>query len=93
MDADGIGGSVNMKTKTAGEFPTISLHGLGGYNPIIGGRANTETGGTFGHRLGRTRKLGILFGGSFDYNGRGIDNCAALALDPYAVHIQQADLR
>ncbi len=38
MDGDGIGGSVNMKTKTAGEFPTINLFGLGGYNPILGGR-------------------------------------------------------
>jgi TonB-dependent receptor len=81
MDGDGIGGSVNMKTKTAGEFPTISLHGLGGYNPILGGRANTEDGGTIGHRFGRDRQLGILFGGSFDYNGRGIDNWQP-ALDP-----------
>jgi TonB-dependent receptor len=74
MDGDGIGGSVNMKTKTAGEFPTITIHGLGGYNSVLGGRANTEEGATIGHRLGKTRKLGILFGGSFDYNGRGIDN-------------------
>jgi TonB-dependent receptor len=81
MDGDGIGGSVNMKTKTAGEFPTIDIHGLGGYNPILGGRANTEDGATIGHRFGRTRKLGILFGGSYDYNGRGIDNWQP-ALDP-----------
>ena len=38
-------------------------------------------GGTIGHRFGRTRKLGILFGGSFDYNGRGIDNWQP-AIDP-----------
>jgi TonB-dependent receptor len=81
MDGDGIGGSVNMKTKTAGEFPTITIHGLGGYNSILGGRANTEEGATIGHRLGKTRKLGILFGGSFDYNGRGIDNWQP-AIDP-----------
>jgi len=81
MDGDGIGGSVNMKTKTAGEFPTINLFGLGGYNPILGGRENTEDGGTIGHRFGRNRKLGILFGGSFDYNGRGIDNWQP-AIDP-----------
>ena len=81
MDGDGIGGSVNMKTKTAGEFPTITIHGLGGYNSILGGRANTEDGATIGHRLGKTRKLGILFGGSFDYNGRGIDNWQP-AIDP-----------
>ncbi len=81
MDGDGIGGSVNMKTKTAGEFPTLNLFGLGGYNPIMGGRENTEDGGTIGHRFGRARKLGVLFGGSFDYNGRGIDNWQP-AIDP-----------
>src|SRR6202042_1607150 len=32
LDGDGIGGSVNMRTKTAGEFPTLSLYGMGGYN-------------------------------------------------------------
>jgi len=81
MDGDGIGGSVNLKTKTAGEFPTITIHGLGGYNSILGGRANTEDGATIGHRLGKTKKLGLLFGGTFDYNGRGIDNWQP-ALDP-----------
>jgi len=80
MDGDGIGGSVNMVTKTAGEFPTFSLFGMGGYNPIMGGRENTEEGGTLGHRFFH-RKLGILFGGSFDYNGRGIDNWQP-AIDP-----------
>ena len=29
MDGDGIGGSVNLRTKTAGEQPTISLFGHG----------------------------------------------------------------
>jgi TonB-dependent receptor len=81
MDGDGIGGSVNMKTKTAGEFPTFNLFGMGGYNPILGGRENTEEGGTVGHRFLKNRKLGILFGGSFDYNGRGIDNWQP-AIDP-----------
>jgi len=81
MDGDGIGGSVNMKTKTAGEFPTINLFGMGGYNQSLGGRENTAEGGTLGHRFGRDRKLGILFGGTFDYNGRGIDNLQP-AIDP-----------
>jgi hypothetical protein len=43
MDGDGIGGSVNLKTKTAGEFPTLNLFGIGGYNPILGGRANDSS--------------------------------------------------
>lgn len=87
MDADGIGGSVNMKTKTAGEFPTITIQGLGGYNSILGGRANTEEGATIGHRFGKTHKLGLLFGGSFDYNGRGIDNWQP-AIDPASTFAQ-----
>ena len=81
FDGDGIGGSVNLRTKTAGEFPTITLNGLGGYDPILGGRANSEFGGTIGHRFGEEKKLGMLFGGSYDYNGRGIDNWQP-AIDP-----------
>jgi TonB-dependent receptor len=81
LDGDGIGGSVNMRTKIAGEFPTVNLYGTGGYNPILGGRLNDEFGGTTGHRFGKKKKLGILFGGTFDYNGRGIDNFQP-AVDP-----------
>ena len=81
IDGDGIGGSVNLKTKTAGEFPTIDMFGLGGYNPIMGGRANNQFGLTVGHRFLQNKKLGILFGATEDYNGRGIDN-EQPALDP-----------
>ena len=31
-------------------------------------------GGTVGKRFGKEKRLGILFGGSYDYNGRGIDD-------------------
>lgn len=81
LDGDGIGGSVNLKTKTAGEFPTLNLFGIGGYNPILGGRLNDQFGGTSGHRFGKEKKLGILFGGSWDYNGRGIDDTEP-SIDP-----------
>ena len=87
IDGDGIGGSVNLKTKTAGEFSTLSLYGIGGYNQILGGRYNDQFGGTFGHRFGKTRKLGILFGGSYDFNGRGIDNYQP-AIDPASTFAQ-----
>jgi TonB-dependent receptor len=87
LDGDGIGGSVNMKTKTAGEFPTVNLYGLGGYNNILGGRYNDQFGGTVGHRFLRDRKLGILFGGSYDFNGRGIDNYQP-AIDPASTFAQ-----
>jgi TonB-dependent receptor len=74
MDADGIGGSVNIRTKTAGDMPMISLSGLGGYTPIQNGRGMDQFGGTISKRFGKDKRLGILFGGSYDYNGRGIDD-------------------
>jgi TonB-dependent receptor len=73
-DGDAIGGSVNLRTKSAGERPTLTLYGLGGYTPIVGGRGEDQFGGTMGKRFGKEKKLGILFGGSYDYNGRGIDD-------------------
>jgi TonB-dependent receptor len=74
MDADGIGGSVNMVTKTAGERPTVNVSGMGGYTPIIGGRGLVETTGTVGQRFGSKKRIGMLIGGSYDWNGRGIDD-------------------
>ncbi len=74
MDADGIGGSVNLVTKTAGERPTVSVSGMGGYTPILGGRNLVETAGTVGKRFGAQKKFGLLVGGTYDWNGRGIDD-------------------
>jgi TonB-dependent receptor len=74
MDGDGIGGSVNLVTKTAGERPTMALSGMGGYMPILGGRSQVETTGTIGRRFGSEKRFGILIGGSYDWTGRGIDD-------------------
>ena len=74
QDGDGIGGSVNLVTKTAGERPTISLSGMGGYTPIVNGRGVVETTATVGQRFGTQKRFGILVGGSYDWNGRGIDD-------------------
>jgi TonB-dependent receptor len=74
MDADGIGGSINLVTKTAGERPTLSLSGMGGYMPILGGRGQVETTGSVGQRFGHEKRFGILVGGSYDWTGRGIDD-------------------
>jgi TonB-dependent receptor len=71
---DGIGGSVNIETKTAGERPTLSFYGLGGFTPIINTVPVTQFGGTAGKRFGAGKRLGVIGGGSFDYNGRGIDD-------------------
>jgi len=74
MDADGIGGSVNLVTKTAGERPTIFFSGMRGYTPIVGGRPVVESTGTLGQRFGHDKRWGVLIGGSYDWNGRGIDD-------------------
>lgn len=74
MDGDGIGGSINLVTKTASERPTIALSGMGGYMPILGGRGQVESTGTIGQRFGESKRFGILVGGSYDWTGRGIDD-------------------
>jgi TonB-dependent receptor len=74
MEGDGIGGSVNLVTKTAGNLPTMSLGAMGGGTPIIQGRGETEETGTVGERFGRSKRFGIMVGGSYDWNGRGIDD-------------------
>jgi TonB-dependent receptor len=74
MDGDGIGGSINLVTKTATERPTVALSGMGGYMPILGGRGQVESTGTIGQRFGSSKRFGILVGGSYDSTGRGIDD-------------------
>ncbi|MGA3026169.1 MAG: TonB-dependent receptor, partial [Bryobacteraceae bacterium] len=74
MDGDGIGGSVNLVTKTAGDSPSVSVSGLGGYTPILGGRSAEQVAGTVGDRFGKEKRFGALFGVTWDYNGRGIDD-------------------
>jgi TonB-dependent receptor len=83
QDGDAIGGSVNLVTKSAEERPTVYLNGIGGYTPIVGGRSLSEFDGTIGQRFGESKKLGILFGGSYDWNGRGIND-----LEPVPTAIQ-----
>jgi TonB-dependent receptor len=74
VEGDGIGGSVNLVTKTASDEPTFELTGLGGITPIQGGRGNTTETGTFGRRFGASKKFGFIVGGSYDWEGRGIDD-------------------
>ena len=74
MPASGIGGSVDLRTKSAEDRPTLELESLGGYTPIIGGRPNYQFDGTIGRRFLPGKKLGALIGGSYDWNGRGIND-------------------
>jgi TonB-dependent receptor len=94
MDADGIGGSVNIRTKTAAEQPTVMASVLGGYTPIIGGRGVSQTGATIGQRFGADKAVGVLIGGTYDWNGRGINDIepspTVASLTP---HYDSMDLR
>jgi TonB-dependent receptor len=74
QDADAIGGTVNLVTKKAGDLPTLSLEGIGGFTPIEGTRYIGLVTGTVGKRFGAQKRFGALFSGSYDYNGRGIDD-------------------
>src|SRR6267143_4606310 len=74
QDADGVGGTVNLVTRTAGEKPTYALGGTGGYNPIQNGYWRGGLDGTFGKRFGVSRKFGFLLNGTFDKTNRGIDD-------------------
>jgi TonB-dependent receptor len=83
QDADAIGGSVNLVTKSAADQPYVSLLGMGGYTPISGGRIQDQFAATAGQRFGPGKKFGVLFGGSYDYNARGINDLEpAPAINP-----------
>jgi TonB-dependent receptor len=74
QDADAIGGTVNLVTKKAGDLPTLKFEGIGGFTPIVNTRYIGLVTGTIGQRFGVSKKFGALFSGSYDYNGRGIDD-------------------
>ncbi len=94
MDGDGIGGSVNVRTKTAGDKPMAMLSGLGGYTPIIGGRGVSQTGATIGQRFGPDKALGVLLGGTYDWNGRGINDIEpSPTVSSLSPHYDSLDLR
>jgi TonB-dependent receptor len=74
QEGDAIGGSVNLVTKSASDKPYISVEGIGGYTPVAGGRSLRQLSTTLGQRFGSKKQLGIMVGGSYDWNGRGIDD-------------------
>lgn len=74
QDADAIGGTVNLVTKKASDAPTLTLEGIGGFTPIVNTRYIGLVTGTVGQRFGKDNRFGALFSGSYDYNGRGIDD-------------------
>jgi TonB-dependent receptor len=74
QDGDAIGGSINLVTRTADDASFYTVTGMAGYTPIINGRWLTQYDGTISKRFGADKRLGVAFGGSYDYNGRGYNN-------------------
>lgn len=74
MDADGIGGSINLTTKEAtSKSRTFKASVAGGYNNIVSD-LNFQAAATYGQRLGEDEKLGYLVSGSYYRTNRGSDN-------------------
>ena len=80
MDGDGIGGSINLVTKTASDHPTYQITALGGigamggFTPIENARPNADIYGTWGRRFGAGKKLGFIVGGEYDFDGSGYND-------------------
>lgn len=74
QDADGIGGSVNLVTKTASTRPTYSAEATMGYTPIENTRYVGNVTTTAGMRFGTDKRWGVIGGFGYDYNGRGIND-------------------
>ena len=85
QDGDGIGGNVNLVTKSALDRPTYTLSGTSGYNPIQNGYWRGGFDGTVGQRFGANKQFGFLLGGTWDRTNRGIDDLEptqAIGTDP-----------
>ena len=74
LDADAIGGNVNLITRTArAGAPVVSLTAAGGQNRINDGGIQNFT-GFAGNRFGADGKLGVVIGGNYYQNDRGSQN-------------------
>lgn len=72
MDADAIGGSVNLITRAAPNGERISATVAGGYAPIRD-KGNYTLGLVYGNRF-LNNKLGAIFSASYNSNNFGSDN-------------------
>lgn len=76
MDADAIGGSVNLITRAAPNGERISATVAGGYAPIRD-KGNYTLGMVYGNRF-FDNKLGAIFSASYNSNNFGSDNVEAV---------------
>ncbi|HWZ59948.1 MAG TPA: TonB-dependent receptor [Gemmatimonadaceae bacterium] len=73
MDADAIGGSVNIVTKIPETTPRGYVSGQFGYTTLQDRNAG-QVGFTYGGRMGSERQFGFLIGASYDRNDRPIND-------------------
>lgn len=75
MDGDAIGGAVNLKTKSALDYPGMVLNGTlgGGYNHLSGD-PNYQGGLNYGNRFGKDKRIGLMLGGSLQQTNRATHN-------------------
>jgi TonB-dependent receptor len=78
MDANAIGGSVNLRTKSALDYPgrVFNLTAGSGYDNLRG-KPIYQGGLTYGNRFGTDQKIGLMFSGSVQRSQRGSDNTEA----------------
>ena len=80
MDGDGIGGSIDLVTKTASDTPTYQITAMGGigamggFTPIENARPNADVYGTWGRRFGPSKKLGFVVGAQYSFDGTGYND-------------------
>jgi TonB-dependent receptor len=93
MDADAIGGSVNLITRAAPNGERISATLAGGYGPIRE-KATYTAGFVYGNRF-INNKLGVVASGSYFNNNYGSDNIeAAWTQDDFGnTYVQEQAIR
>ncbi len=93
MDADAIGGSVNLITRAAPNGERISATLSGGYNPIR--EKPLFTGGLVYANRFFNKKLGMVLSGSYNSNDYGSDNVEAVwKKDEFGnTYIEEQDIR
>ena len=93
MDADAIGGSVDLVTRAAAGGQRISLTLLGGYNPIRTGATGSGS-FVYGNRFFNDR-LGVVLSASYMNKDYGSDNIEAMWAqdDEGNVYVEEMDIR
>ena len=73
QDADAIGGSVNVDTKTANDAPGLMVLGNYGRSDLYNAPAG-QGAISYGVRYGAERQFGLFLGGTYDRNNRVYDD-------------------